>query len=497
MNDDISTEESIIQQRREELQNLRESSWKFPNDFRRNIAAQELHTQYDDCDNEQLEKQETQYKIAGRIVLKRVMGKASFITLQDYSGRVQAYIRQDRIGEEAYKHTQQWDLGDIVGVTGKVFKTKTNELTIQVEAVNMLVKSLRPLPDKYHGLTDTEQRYRKRYLDLMLNQDNADIFRGRSKIITAIRDFFISKQFLEVETPMMHTIAGGALAKPFETFHNALGVKMFLRVAPELFLKRLLVGGFEKVFEINRNFRNEGLSTRHNPEFTMLEFYEAYADYKDFILLIEDLLSKLTIEYCGKDNIIYKKNEISMSKPFAKITHEAAVLQYNKNLSKEDYDSLDKMRDYATTLGIKLDSDWTLGKLQNEVFEKSVEEELLQPTFITQYPADISPLARRNDNDPHIADRFELFIGGAEIANGFSELNDPEEQARVFKMQAAAKEGGDEEAMHYDEDYITALEYGMPPAAGAGIGIDRLVMLLTNSDAIRDVLLFPHLRPKD
>lgn len=490
-----SDEESVINLRRQELKNLRNTGWNYPNDFNSNQDSANLHSTFGSSSLDELEKKDEEYSIAGRIVLKRDMGKTTFFTIQDAKGRIQIYVRLDKLGKDEYAKTKQWDLGDIVGVTGYIFKTKTGELSIKVKEARLLVKSLRPLPGKYHGLSDTEQRYRKRYLDLLLNPDSAEVFRFRSRLVLSIRKFFTNNDFLEVETPMMHSIAGGANAKPFETFHNALGLKMFLRIAPELFLKRLLIGGFEKVFEINRNFRNEGLSTKHNPEFTMLEFYQAFAGCEDFMSLIENLLSFLVEQHNLGKEIKFKDDLIRLDNGIARITHKDAVLQYNKELREQDYDLLDVMVKLAQSLGIKLQKDWPLGKIQNGIFEKTVEARLIQPTFITQYPAAVSPLSRRNDDDPNIADRFELFLGGAEIANGFSELNDPEEQARIFKQQAMAKDSGDEEAMNYDEDFITALEYGMPPAAGAGIGIDRLVMLFTSSSSIRDVVLFPTLRP--
>ncbi len=493
--EDAVSSDNIVEQRREELSKLRSTGWNYPNDFRSSHTAAALHDSFDKLTNEELAEQPQEYLLAGRIVLKRDMGKTLFLTLQDSSDRIQVYVRQDAMAEDNYESIKGWQLGDIVGVQGGIFKTKTQELSIKAQSGRLLSKALRPLPEKYHGLADTEQRYRKRYLDLLLNSDSAAIFKFRSNFILSIREFFTAKGFLEVETPMMHTIAGGANAKPFETFHNALNLKMFLRIAPELFLKRLLVGGLSKVFEINRNFRNEGLSTKHMPEFTMLEFYQAFADVKDFMILIEEMFNALATKYCKDGAVIYKDITIPLDKKFTRISHKQAVLEHNPQLDAATYDDLIKMSDYAKSLGVKLDSSWGVGKVQNEVFEKTVEEKLIQATYITDYPAEVSPLARRNDEDPNIADRFELFIGGAEIANGFSELNDPDEQARIFKAQVTAKDGGDEEAMNYDEDYITALEHAMPPAAGAGIGIDRLVMLFTSSSSIRDVVLFPTLRP--
>ena len=492
----LSTEDTLIQQRRDELARLRDTGWNFPNSFVATAYAAKLHAEFDAADNDALEKHTEEYALAGRIVLKRTMGKASFFTLQDASGRMQIYARQDALGEAEYEETQQWDLGDIVGISGKLFKTKAGELSIKVAAAKILVKSLRPLPEKYHGLTDTEQRYRRRYLDLLLNSESAKVFHLRSKIIHSVREFFNERDFLEVETPMMQSIAGGATAKPFETHHNALSLHMFLRIAPELYLKRLLVGGFDKVFEINRNFRNEGLSTKHNPEFTMLEFYQAFTTYESFMDLVEELIKRLAKKYYKSKGKHKSKDDPDLASKFARISHEEAVLKFNSKLSSKDYADMQAMSAYAKSLGIKMEKNWTLGKVQNEIFEKTVEEKLIQPTFVVQYPKDVSPLSKRNEKDPEVADRFEFFVGGVEIANGFSELNDPDEQSNVFHEQAKHKSAGDEEAMNYDEDFITALEYGMPPAAGTGIGIDRLVMLLTSSDSIRDVILFPQLRPE-
>ncbi|MBE8182075.1 MAG: lysine--tRNA ligase [Candidatus Portiera sp.] len=498
--DESTSSDNLIQQRRVQLETLRDSGWNYPNDFNVKHTASYLHDTFATATKEDLEEKASDlkdYSLAGRLVLKRDMGKTLFLTLQDSSGRIQVYVRKDLVGDDEFEKVKNWQLGDIVGVKGGIFRTKTQELSIKAEDGVLLTKSLRPLPEKYHGLSDTEQRYRKRYLDLLLNPKSAKIFKFRSAFIMSIRQFFTDKNFLEVETPMMHTIAGGANAKPFETFHNALDLKMFLRIAPELFLKRLLVGGFNKVFEINRNFRNEGLSTKHMPEFTMLEFYEAFADVSDFMDILEELFHSLATQYCEKGQVVLNDQSISLTEKFTRISHKQAVLDHNPQLDATTYDDLSKLIDYAKSLEIKPEASWRLGKLQNEVFEKTVESKLIQPTYITDYPAEVSPLARRNDKDPSIADRFELFIGGAELANGFSELNDPDEQARIFKAQVAAKDDGDEEAMNYDEDYITALEHGMPPAAGAGLGIDRLVMLFTSSSNIRDVVLFPTLRPSN
>jgi lysyl-tRNA synthetase class 2 len=429
-------------------------------------------------------------------MLKRVMGKASFFTIQDMSGRIQLYLKQDLIGETVFEHTKTWDIGDIVGAEGTIFKTKTGELTIRVTAINLLTKALRPLPDKYHGLTDHESRYRQRYLDLLMNESTRKVFQIRSGLISAIREFFTKQQFVEVETPMMQLLPGGAAAKPFVTHHNALGLDMYLRIAPELYLKRLVVGGLEKVFEINRNFRNEGLSTRHNPEFTMLEFYQAYADFGDLMNLTEELMRFVAQKVLGTTTLNYQGVEIDLAQPFKRLTIVEAILAYNSSFKREQLQNYEGASALARELGISFLPNAGLGKIQVELFEKTVEEKLLQPTFITAYPSEVSPLARANDSDPTLTDRFELFIGGREVANGFSELNDPDDQAARFRLQMQNKAQGDEEAMPFDEDYIKALEYGMPPTAGEGIGIDRLVMLFADQPSIRDVLLFPHMRPQ-
>jgi lysyl-tRNA synthetase class 2 len=422
------------------------------------------------------------------------MGKASFLHIQDMSGRMQLYVRQDAITPEEYEHFLQWDLGDIIGVSGTLFKTKTGELSIRVNQLVLLTKSLRPLPDKYHGLTDQELRYRQRYLDLLVNETTRKTFTIRSSIIEKIREFLRARDFQEVETPMMQVLPGGAAARPFVTHHHVLDMPLYLRIAPELYLKRLVVGGIERVFEINRNFRNEGLSTQHNPEFTMLEFYQAYADYRDLMDLTESLMKFLTTEILGSSTIRYQDQEFDMNTSFTRLSLFDAILQYNPELQKADIDTLPAAIKTAKKLEIPVQDSFGLGKVQVEIFEKTVEHRLLQPTFITEYPAEVSPLARRNNDNPFITDRFEMFIAGREIANGFSELNDAEDQAERFQKQVREKEAGDLEAMPYDEDYITALEYGLPPTAGEGIGIDRLVMLFTDSPSIRDVILFPHMR---
>lgn len=486
----------LIAERRSKLEKLRERGQAFPNDFRRNVMAGELHAEYDEKDAEWLEAEQIRVAVAGRMMAKRVMGKASFARLLDMSGGIQLFVQRDALDEGLYQEFKTWDVGDILGAEGVLMKTKTGELSVRVDGLRLLVKSLRPLPDKWHGLTDTESRYRQRYLDLIMNEPVRATFRMRSRIINYIRDFLEARGFLEVETPMMQAIPGGATARPFITHHNALGMDLFLRIAPELYLKRLVVGGFEKVFEINRNFRNEGLSTRHNPEFTMLEFYEAYATYEDLMDLTELLLRGLAADVLGTTQISYQGETYDFGRPFTRMTVKEAVLRHNPGLTEADLQDLERARAAAERLGIPVKAGWGLGKVWIEIFEKTVEGELKNPTFITQYPTEVSPLARRNDADPFVTDRFEFFVGGREIANGFSELNDYEDQAERFRRQVQEKEAGDEEAMHFDADYIRALEHGMPPTAGEGIGIDRLVMLFTDSPSIRDVLLFPHMRPE-
>jgi lysyl-tRNA synthetase class 2 len=492
-------ENAQIALRKQKLAAIREQGVAFPNDFRRDTLATTLQQQYGDKTKAELEANLTPvtYKVAGRIVLRRLMGKASFITLQDMSGKLQVYVRQNDVPEGMYDAFKTWDLGDIVGVEGHVFKTNTGELSIHAKTIHLLTKSLRPLPDKYHGLADQELRYRQRYVDLIVNEEARKVFVLRSKVVEWIRRYLTEHHFMEVETPMMQVIPGGATARPFKTHHNALDMDMYLRIAPELYLKRLVVGGFERVFEINRNFRNEGLSTRHNPEFTMLEFYQAYADYRDLMDLTEDMLRRMSTDLLGKPEIQYQGHTYDLSKPFARMSVVDSILHYNPTVTREQLHALDSARQIAQGLGIKLEASYGLGKVQIEIFEKTVESNLMAPTFITEYPAEVSPLARANDQNPFITDRFEFFMGGREIANGFSELNDAEDQALRFRAQVAAKESGDEEAMHYDADYVTALEYGMPPTAGEGIGIDRLVMLFADQPSIRDVILFPHMRPNN
>jgi len=489
-------ENSLIAQRRSKLDALRENGNAFPNDFRRNAIAGELHAEYDELENDVLEAEPVRVKVAGRLMAKRVMGKAGFVQLQDMSGRIQLFLQRDALPEGVYQDFKTWDIGDIIGAEGAMFKTKTGELSVRVDALRMLTKSLRPLPEKFHGLSDLETRYRQRYVDLIMNEVSRKTFRMRSRMIQYIRHYMDARDFLEVETPMMQAIPGGAVARPFTTYHNTLDMDLFLRIAPELYLKRLVVGGFERVYEINRNFRNEGLSTRHNPEFTMLEFYQSYADYHDLMDLTEDLLRTMAEALHGKTEIEYQGNSYDFGKPFRRMSVQESILHFNPDLAAEDMGDLDRARAVAGKLGVPLKDGYGLGKVQIEIFEKTVEGRLDDPTFITAYPTEVSPLARRSDADPFVTDRFEFFVGGREIANGFSELNDAEDQAERFRQQVRDKEAGDLEAMHFDADYIRALEHGMPPTAGEGIGIDRLVMLFTDSPSIRDVLLFPHMRPE-
>jgi lysyl-tRNA synthetase, class II len=488
-------ESVVIQIRQQKLAELRDKGFAFPNHFRRNALAGELIEQYGHEESESLKAQKIEVAVAGRMMLRRIMGKASFFHLQDVSGRIQIYMTSNDLPEH-YEDFKHWDLGDILGVKGSLFITKTGELTIHASEVQLLTKSLRPLPDKFHGLSDQEMRYRKRYVDLIANEDSRKVFLTRTKLLQAIRNFMVSHRFLEVETPMLHPIPGGASARPFATHHNALDMPMFLRIAPELYLKRLVVGGFERVFEINRNFRNEGLSTRHNPEFTMMEFYQAYADYSELMDFTESLLKTVTLEVIGDSKIEYQGHTIDFSQAFDKLTMLEALIKYQPHWSKEQLSNLDSLKKLVNDLGLAINDTDGIGKLQMVLFEEKVEHLLIQPTFITGYPTEVSPLARSSALDANMTDRFELFIAGRELANGFSELNDPHDQAERFHRQVEAKNAGDLEAMHFDHDYIEALEYGLPPTAGEGIGIDRLVMLLTNMPAIRDVILFPHLRPE-
>ena len=476
-------ENNLFEVRKEKLKKLREQGKDYPNSFRRNELAKELIKEYSDLSKDDLENTSISVKVAGRIMLRRLMGKASFTTIQDMSAQIQLYLREDTLSN--YDDFKTWDIGDIIGVKGELFKTNTGELSIKVTEAILLTKSLKPLPEKHQGLVDVEQRYRKRYLDLLVNEEAREVFLARSKIISETRNYFDSSGFIEVETPMMHPIPGGAAAKPFVTHHNALGMDLYLRIAPELYLKRLVVGGFEKVYEINRNFRNEGLSTKHNPEFTMLEFYTAYEDYEFQMDFVEALIKHLS-------NLEQSKRSF---KKFKRVSFDEALTK-NTSLNKKDLDDIDSLRKFAQSLKIENFKNLSIGKLKAEIFESEVEDKLSEPTFIYKYPLEISPLSRKSEGDEGYVDRFELFIDGKEIANGFSELNDPEDQLERFKMQMEDKEKGDEEAMEMDLDYIEALEYGLAPCAGVGIGLDRLVMLLTGIDSIRDVILFPQLKNK-
>lgn len=491
-------EQEQIKQRRTKLDALRQGGIAFPTDFRRNVVSGELLAEYGEKSKEELEEQPVRVKLAGRMMTRRIMGKASFCHIQDMSGKIQLYVTRDALPESFYNEQfKKWDIGDIVGAEGTLFKTKVGELSVRVDDIHLLTKALRPLPEKFHGIADQEIKYRQRYLDLIMSDESRNTFLMRSKIVAYIRQFLTDRNYLEVETPMMQTIPGGATARPFETHHNALDMGMYLRIAPELYLKRLVVGGFERVFEINRNFRNEGLSTRHNPEFTMLEFYQAYAEYGDLMDLTEAMLKGLAEDIVGQATVEYQGDHYDFGKPFDRMTVVESILHFNPDLKIADIDNREAAVKVAEKLGIPIKDSYGLGKVQIEVFEKTVENRLMNPTFITAYPVEVSPLARRNDKNPHVTDRFEFFVGGKEIANGFTELNDAEDQAERFRKQVEEKEAGDDEAMHFDADYIIALEHGMPPTAGEGIGIDRLVMLFTNSPSIRDVLLFPHMKPRN
>ncbi|MGB1401950.1 MAG: lysine--tRNA ligase [Pseudohongiellaceae bacterium] len=485
-------ENKLIAQRREKLHQIRQRREAFPNDFDRTDLSENIHRDYGHQDAQELQAAARRVSVAGRIIRTR----GPFVVLQDGYGQMQLYMNNKTFDEVQAAELKALDLGDIVGAEGELFKTQKGELTVRVSGFRLLTKALRPLPDKHKGLSDTETRYRQRYVDLIANDASRQIFATRSKIVKCIRDYFHDRGFMEVETPMMQVIPGGATARPFITHHNALDQDMYLRVAPELFLKRLTVGGYEKVFELNRNFRNEGLSTRHNPEFTMLEFYWAYARYDDLMDLTENLFRSIAHEVLGSSSVNYQGMEFDFAVPFARLTVKEAVSTYCKLDESVDLDDVKSLMGEARRLGVSFDESWPKGKILMEIFEQQVEELLEQPTFITEYPIEVSPLARRNESNPEVTDRFELIIGGRELANGFSELNDPEDQAARFHAQVAQKDAGDQEAMHFDEDYITALEYGMPPTAGEGIGIDRLVMLFTDSASIKDVLLFPHMRPR-
>jgi lysyl-tRNA synthetase class 2 len=488
-------ENHLIAERRQKLAEWRASGNAYPNDFSRENTAGKIDEVYNAKTLEELAASPVEVKVAGRIMLKRVMGKASFVTIQDLSGRIQLYISRDMVGEEVYAAFKRWDMGDIIGAVGTLFRTKTGELTIQCSEIRLLTKSLRPLPEKFHGLTDVEQKYRMRYLDLITNEQSRFTFIARSRMIQSIRNYMMDHGFLEVETPMMHPIPGGASAKPFKTHHNALDMELFLRIAPELYLKRLVVGGFEKVFEVNRNFRNEGISPRHNPEFTMMEFYEAYTEYRKLMDFTEGLLRHAARDALGTEVFEYQGRTLDLSKPFHRLTICEAIQKFHPGFTDAELTDIDWIKKKINFFGESV-KPGGLGSLQLQLFEACAEAELWEPTFIIDYPVEVSPLARASANNPEITERFELFIVGREIANGFSELNDPEDQAARFLEQAKAKDAGDEEAMYYDADYIRALEYGLPPTGGCGIGIDRLVMLLTDSSNIRDVILFPQMRPE-
>jgi lysyl-tRNA synthetase class 2 len=490
----MSEERDILANRKAKMEGWRAETSIYPNDFRRQDLAADLHQRAQDFDKPQLVEAAIETAIAGRIMLRRIMGKASFLTIQDSSGQMQCYLTKNDLSEEVYEaFNKYWEMGDIVGVRGILMRTNKGELTVHAKEIVLLNKTQLPLPEKFHGVTDQEIRYRQRYLDLIVNEDSRSVFRTRSLVVQKIREYFTKLDYLEVETPMMHSIPGGATARPFTTHHNALDMPLYLRVAPELYLKRLVVGGFERVFEINRNFRNEGLSTRHNPEFTMLEFYQAYADYEDLMTLTDDLLASLARDALGSTAFNYQGIDLDFSTPPLRISMAESLARFG-SVPEASVADEDHLRSVLTAKGGVAEDHWGLGRLQMEVFEAQVEGRLEQPTYITEYPAEVSPLARRNDKNPDITDRFELFIGGREYANGFSELNDPVDQAARFRAQAELKSQGDDEAMHFDQDYITALEYGLPPTAGEGLGIDRLVMLLTNAPSIRDVLLFPLMR---
>ena len=489
-------ENHIIAERRQKLADWRQAGRAYPNDFQRENTAGKLHEIYDEAKAEDFEAAPVEARVAGRIMLKRVMGKASFVTIQDLSGRIQIYVSRDSVGEAVYADFKRWDIGDIVGAVGTLMKTKTGELSIKAGEFRLLSKSLRPLPDKFHGLTDVELKYRQRYVDLIVNEETRFTFAARSRIVQSIRNYMCGHGFMEVETPMLHPIPGGATAKPFVTHHNALDMGMYLRIAPELYLKRLVVGGFEKVFEVNRNFRNEGLSPRHNPEFTMMEFYEAYANYKSLMDFTEGLLRHAAREALQAETFVYQGKELDFSKPFQRLTITGAIQKFHPEFTDAELAEPEWLKKEIKAFGENI-LPGGVGALQLQLFEACAESRLWEPTFIIDYPVEVSPLARASDANPEITERFELFIAGREIANGFSELNDPEDQAERFQAQVKAKDAGDEEAMYYDADYIRALEFGLPPTGGCGIGIDRLVMLLTDSPAIRDVILFPQMRRQE
>ena len=485
-------ENRLIAQRREKLAAIKEKRNAYPNDFRRENLADDLQQAHKDSTKEELAEAGIRVSVAGRIMLNR----GAFMEMQDMSGRIQLYVNRKALDKDVLKEIKTLDLGDIVGVEGTLQRSGKGDLFVDMERFQLLTKALRPLPEKHKGLTDMEMRYRQRYVDLIMNQDARKTFQIRSRLVDGIRRYLSDRGFMEAETPMLQVIPGGATARPFVTHHNSLDIDMYLRIAPELYLKRLVVGGFEKVFEINRNFRNEGLSTRHNPEFTMLEFYWGYADYRDLMDLTEDMLRKLAVDLTGSTDVECQGHTFEFGKPFARMSVFESILHFNPELKASDIDNIESATKVAKGLGITVKDIWGLGKIQIEIFEETVEHRLIQPTFITEYPTEVSPLARRSDDNPFVTDRFEFFVGGREIANGFSELNDSEDQAERFRQQVAEMEAGDDEAMHYDADYIRALEYGLPPTAGEGIGIDRLAMLFTDSASIRDVILFPHMRPE-
>ncbi len=494
--DGPTDENKLIAERRAKLGTLRARGAAYPNDFRRDALAGQLQAAFGERPGEWLDSHATRVTVGGRMLLKRVMGKASFANIADRTGQIQLFVQRDALGAELYEAFKGWDIGDIVGATGVLFRTRTGELSVRVERLRLIVKSLRPLPEKWHGLADVETRYRQRYVDLIVNESSRNVFRTRARIVRYLREFLDALDFIEVETPMMQPIPGGASARPFVTHHNALDQDMYLRIAPELYLKRLVVGGFERVYEINRNFRNEGLSTQHNPEFTMLELYLAFADYRDLMDWIEKAIRGMAEMVHGSQQLTYQGRRYDLARPFRRVTVEEAILEHNPRLERGSLREVGYLREACARLGIAVQPHDGPGKLQIEIFEKTAEHTLLDPTFVWAYPAEVSPLSRANDQDPFITDRFELFIAGRELANGFSELNDPEDQAARLRAQMARKDRGDEEAMFYDADYVRALEYGMPPTAGLGVGIDRLVMFFTDSPSIRDVILFPHLRPE-
>ena len=496
MSEKKEDQNKLIKERRSKLSSLRESGFNFPKPIPIDSYCIDLNNDHEESSKEDLESLNKEVTIAGRMMAKRIMGKSSFSKIKDGTSSIQIFINSKNVSEELYEHFKTYDVGDILWVKGTLFKTKTDELTINVNEIELLTKSLRPLPEKYHGLTDTETRYRKRYLDLIMSDESRDVFENRSKIITTIRRYLNEQEILEVETPMMQPIPGGAIARPFVTHHNTLDKDFYLRIAPELYLKRLVVGGMHRVYEINRSFRNEGVSTQHNPEFTMLELYLAFASYEEIMTLVEEMVIEVSKDLFGSTTITYQDREYDLSGPYKRITLEESVMEFNPNMNRE------KLRDQQYLLGvckklkIKNSKDMPAGKLLLEIFEKTVEEHLIEPTFITAYPKDVSPLSRANDDDPWLVDRFEFFIAGRELANGFHELNDPDDQSQRFKDQVKERDSGDDEAMVYDEDYIEALEYGMPPTSGLGVGIDRLTMIFTDKPSIRDVLLFPHMRNK-